>query len=154
MEQSVSHLCSGVDGGPHLEECRHHTEVATVRCYDQRSVPTLWGEVERANLMIHSDDLYIHVCETVFTMFSLCFWYVDSLISPINFIYLHMCSKDPCKCIWFVHRIKILKCIQANLLFNSSSETGQFFVALYHAHLYHPQDIVFPQWRSHTVYID
>ena len=44
MEESVSHLCSGVDGGPRLEEYRYHTGVAKVGRYNQRSVPTLWGE--------------------------------------------------------------------------------------------------------------
>ena len=54
QKQSVSHLVCSVDGGPCLEEYPHHTGVTFVGCYYQRSIPILWGKVERATNTMQS----------------------------------------------------------------------------------------------------
>ena len=59
MKQSVSHLVGDVDGGPCLEEYPHHTGVAFVGCYCQRSASTLWGDVERVNNMMQGKALWM-----------------------------------------------------------------------------------------------
>ena len=41
MKRSVSHLGSGVDIGPCLEQYPHHTGVTFVGCYHQSSSPFL-----------------------------------------------------------------------------------------------------------------
>ena len=130
MEQSVSHLCRGVVGGPSLEEYRHHTGVAKVGRYDQRSVSTLRRDWRlRANLINDTQWwLMYYVRETVLTIFHPCSWHVNYLISPVHVAFSHAFqgSMHPCTCIWFdVSRLltkwKFSNAFKKNLLLNSDS---------------------------------
>ena len=77
---SVSHLVGGVDCGPCLEECPHHTGMTVVRCHHQRSRPILWSSEGGGSKVVpipHVRCYYTAVCKSLPTSSrrsSICFW--------------------------------------------------------------------------------
>ena len=80
LKRSVSHLVSGVDVGPSLEEYPHHTGVTLAGCYYQRSVPTLWGKEEWDTNMLQS---YGHpvTLQSISWLLTISSWYVMFMAS-------------------------------------------------------------------------